>query len=412
MANTALNISQITLVTNKSGGNLLYGDIVVISDAAARSVTTTTDSTYTGPVGVIVSRGGIANNGLGAAAFSGYVDRVNLTASASIGDGLIIGAVAGKATPQVSTESTFAIALDTGANPAAQLYGSIPSVSASVTVDVIGGRLTLTSAVPITSSDVTGAGTLYYTPFGHGQINLYDGSVWVTRSFSETSLSLTITDATNYDVFGYWTGSALALELTAWASATARATALTRQDGILVKSGDATRRYLGTIRASGTNVCEDSVAKRFVWNAYNRANRILYRRDESAVSWVAPGSAWQMANNSSANRVEIVVGLAEVEIDLVIGVLPGGGAVNSGMGVAVGEDSTTTPTNTYVVGQYMIYMSTITVHVETHFRKMPAIGYHFYQWLEFGNGGTFYSYRTATPPDPDIISGMIGNIEG
>lgn len=47
MANTALNRSVVSLLTNKSGGNLAYGDVVVIDTANypptdADSITTCT----------------------------------------------------------------------------------------------------------------------------------------------------------------------------------------------------------------------------------------------------------------------------------------------------------------------------------------------------------------------------------
>lgn len=412
MPNTSLNTSDILIAYNAAGIPLAFGDVVVPSDAADKAITTTTDPDYAGLVGVVIDPGGIAVAGRGAIAFKGYVPQVNLINSASRLDELTTSASPGKGQATPGAINSFGIAMSSASEPEAYLYGPSFRDNSAVDYGEVGGRLTLTTATPVTTSDVTGAATLYYTPHRHNQIGLYVGGAWSIYATDEVSISLaSLTSGKNYDVFAYYTGSAVALELVEWTNDTTRATALARQDGVWTKSGDATRRYLGTIRASGAGTCEDSAAKRFVWNAHNRARRILYRRDESAVSWVAAGG-WRMANNSASNRVEVVVGLSEVEIDLTIGVLPGGGAVNLGMGVAVGEDSTTTPTNTYAVGQYLIYMSTITVHVVTHFRKMPAIGYHYYQWLEYGNGGTFYSYRTATPPDPDIISGMMGDIEG
>jgi hypothetical protein len=48
-----------------------------------------------------------------------------------------------------------------------------------------GGRLTLTSATPVLSSDVTGATTLYYAIYNHNQIPLSGGSSFTTTTFSE-----------------------------------------------------------------------------------------------------------------------------------------------------------------------------------------------------------------------------------
>jgi hypothetical protein len=72
-------------------------------------------------------------------------------------------------------------------------------------------------------------------------------------AFSEVSASLSgLTPNTNYDVLGYNNSGTLALDLVAWTNGTTRATALARQDGVLVKSGATTRRYLGTLRTTGT----------------------------------------------------------------------------------------------------------------------------------------------------------------
>ena len=51
-----------------------------------------------------------------------------------------------------------------------------------------GGRLTLTSGVPVTTSDVTNATTIYYTPYVSNVISLWNGNAWQTITFSEVSL--------------------------------------------------------------------------------------------------------------------------------------------------------------------------------------------------------------------------------
>lgn len=54
-----------------------------------------------------------------------------------------------------------------------------------------GGRLTLTTQVPVTTSNVTAATTLYYMPFMGDRIALFDGTSWGVYSFSEKSIKLT-----------------------------------------------------------------------------------------------------------------------------------------------------------------------------------------------------------------------------
>jgi hypothetical protein len=135
---------------------------------------------------------------------------------------------------------------------------------------LVGGRLTLSSGVPVPATDLSAQGTLYYTPYIHNQISLYTTSVWTLYTFTERSLSLAgLSDATNYDIYLYDNGGTLTLEAVAWTNATTRATALAQQDGIYCKTGALDRRYLGTIRATAANQSSDSATARYVQNFYN-----------------------------------------------------------------------------------------------------------------------------------------------
>lgn len=135
-----------------------------------------------------------------------------------------------------------------------------------------GGRLTLTSGTPVTTSDVTGATSIYYTPYVSNVISLWTGTRWQPIEFSEYTLALgTLTSGKPYDVFAYLSSGALACEVLAWTNDTTRATAITIQDGRYCKSGDKTRLYLGTFYTTATTTTEDSAGKRYLWNAYNRA---------------------------------------------------------------------------------------------------------------------------------------------
>ena len=141
---------------------------------------------------------------------------------------------------------------------------------------VPGGRLTLTTGTPITNADVNGS-TLYYTPFLHNRIELYDGTRWALYAFTEQSVAVPATATRPFDVFGYLSAGALALDPPlVWSSDTARATTLVRQDGRLVKNGDATRLYLGSGRTIAASTCHDTDTNRYLINAYNQVNRRLF----------------------------------------------------------------------------------------------------------------------------------------
>src|SRR5438094_8736310 len=126
------------------------------------------------------------------------------------------------------------------------------------------GRLTLTTATPVTTADVTAATTLYYTPVsGCNQITLWNGSTLVTDTLTEASLAVPATTSTMYDVFAVDTSGTVSIEALAWTNDTTRATAVTLQNGFLAKSGVATRRYVGSFRTTTVSgQTEDGVAKR------------------------------------------------------------------------------------------------------------------------------------------------------
>ncbi|MHC4885327.1 MAG: hypothetical protein ACYTGH_09610, partial [Planctomycetota bacterium] len=145
-----------------------------------------------------------------------------------------------------------------------------------------GGRLTLESGVPVSTTAQDGQ-TIYYTPFRSDRIGLYDGSKWVLRTFSELSYNASGSDTElPYDLYAYDSGGTVTLESLAWTDTETRATALVRQDGIEVKSGATTRRYLGSYVMSDSvtsSWCYDSPLERGLWNADNRVPRPIYKRD-------------------------------------------------------------------------------------------------------------------------------------
>src|SRR5262245_28032002 len=105
MANTALNRTVQAILTNKSGGNLNYGDVVICGTATASAFTTTTTGAIsTTQVGVIIEPNGIANNALGMVAFAGFVPQVNLNTASTVYQFIKTHTVAGQATPHSSPQ--------------------------------------------------------------------------------------------------------------------------------------------------------------------------------------------------------------------------------------------------------------------------------------------------------------------
>jgi hypothetical protein len=298
-------------------------------------------------------------------------------------------------------------------------YSPTGSGGGTVLTGTVNGRLTLESGVPISTADQTAKTTIYFTPFGGNQVALYDGaSAWVLFSFTERSLALgTLTDAKNYDVFLYDSGGTPTLELSAaWTNDTTRADALVLQDGVWVKSGATTRRYLGTFRTTSTTTTEDSGGgtttqvggKRFVWNAYNRVERPMAVIDTTD-SWSYGTATWRQANGASGNKVEYVVGLAEaaVQMTLVSNVQLTSNA--SAAGNSIGLDSTTA-NGTHPQAQYFQQSATAENLLGVSTRLyLSALGYHYLAWLEKGGGGTtlFMGDNSASTQ-----SGMTGFVKG
>lgn len=244
--------------------------------------------------------------------------------------------------------------------------------------NVCNGRLTLTSGTAVTTADVTAATALYFNPYKGNQVGLYNGTSWDIVKFDVTPFSLVgITGSVNYDVFAYNNAGTLALETMAWSDATTRSTSLAFQDGIYVKSGTSTRRYLGTIRASANGQCEDSVTKRFVWNYYNGISRKLLKRDATSHSYTTV--TWRSWNNDATLRVNYVMGVSEYPLWLSVA-----GEIDADDGaaayVALGVDITDNVTE-YL---YADNGNATTMRTGVSQDYYSAIGYHFVQIVQLG----------------------------
>ncbi len=183
-----------------------------------------------------------------------------------------------------------------------------------ILVGTVDGRLTLESGVPISTTSQSAKTTLYFTPYKGNQIALYDGSNWGLHSFTERSLSLSgYTADTNYDVFIYDNSGTITLESVAWTDDTTRATAIALQDGVYTKNGAATRRYIGTIRITGTTgQCADSAGTRYVWNYYNKVSREMSCNVSGSHTYAT--HTWRTYNSDTtlgSGRLAFVLGIKE-----------------------------------------------------------------------------------------------------
>lgn len=284
-----------------------------------------------------------------------------------------------------------------------------------------GGRLTTETGVCTSTTDRTAQGTLYYTTCIHDQLQVYDGTRWNRYTFSEFNIALNTAEGAscgdgsgsaidvgeNYDVFVCISGGMPDLELSAqWTTNIARADALALQDGVVVKSSDHTRTWVGTMRASGSGVTADARGgtttqvggARYVWNAYNRRLRALAVFD-SANSWSYTSNTWRNANGATSplNGVEYVTGDASVNVYAhVTGLWLGAGNLNQSATNSIGIDGTTPSgwrSSGYVPGVAQVMMSLSATYI-----GMPGLGYHVLNWIEKGadNTSTFFGDDTGT----------------
>lgn len=285
--------------------------------------------------------------------------------------------------------------------------------------NIVDGRLTLTTGTPVTTSDVTGATNVYFTPYKGNRISLYDGAAWQTITFTEKTLALgTLTNDLPYDVFGYLSAGELVLESLAWTSKTARATnvILTQSgaEGVYVKSGDATRLYLGTFHTTSTTTTEDSgtnvptggsarPARRLLWNMYNQVPKQI-KVYEDTNSWTYNTTSFRPLNNSTNNAVNVIVGISGNGINL-NGIIYASHTGWAAMSAGVGINSTTTNS---AIGNYSDnHQAGGVANITASVAHTPADGYTYYQMLEWGNGATTTFYGDNGLPDR-LQSGMIG----
>lgn len=317
-------------------------------------------------------------------------------------------------------------------------------------------RLTLTSGTPITSSNVTGAGTLYWTPIDNGQITLYDTSanLWKRLTLTEISLSLAgLIVGVIYDIFVYNNSGTPTLEALAWKKVTAsnsptagssktinlsdtstlavgmkvtvrdgshseitqitavvastsitvntlansyttpdvygylaRATALSTQNGMKIKSGDASRLWVGKIRiTSTTGQTEDSDARRFVVNTYNKENRRLFVSDFAQHTFT--GGSFRSWNADDTKRIEFLAELEDlIELSISANTKSSMAGVGARTGIAIDNTTTLDSETTSLNNENTQY-----VEMTLPIRKKGVtlgIGYHYVQAIEMQQGGS------------------------
>jgi hypothetical protein len=181
--------------------------------------------------------------------------------------------------------------------------------------------LTLTTGVPIMTSSVTAATSVFITPYKGDRIALWGGKGWTLSRFKEQEISLSGFAADSvWDVFAYDNGGVVAFETLIWTSQTARATAITYQDGVLCKSGDKTRRYVGSFGTTSTigqtewvvggSAAGGSRISLLVYSEY-LSEKIKTSNVDTTSTWNVTSASWAQKNSGTSpnyNEATVLIG--------------------------------------------------------------------------------------------------------
>lgn len=486
-AGEAMTASQAAYLSDGSGGLI-----------AGRWYLTDADQTYSSTlpeVAFVVTT--VAAAAVGTFRLSG---RVTGLSTLTPGANYYIGSTPGGIVATAPSNTRFVGQADSISSlvvtPNPPLTTAIESVINTRVKTLCNGRLTLASGVPVTTTDVTSASTIYWTPYQGNEIGLYDASGWTVMSFTETLLALgTLVNAQAYDVFAYNNAGTLAIESAEWKNAVvtmtiaapgavtwtahgmstgnsvtftttgalptgvsantqywitvvdvntfrlsttmanvaagtfittsgtqsgvhtahqpqARQTELVLQDGVYVKTGATTRRYLGTFLATTTATTEDSLAKRCLWNYYNRVVRPM-RVYEATASWAYVTATYRQARASVVNQLEFIRGLEEDDIEAQLYAFVADDTGGTSAWASIGLDSTATVSALSAGGMTGVPDAGSPHPITAMWRGFPGIGRRTLVWLERGNGSaTTMTWYGANGFATAMQSGLNGWLRG
>lgn len=295
---------------------------------------------------------------------------------------------------------------------AAAAASSAASLSGVVGMSPPGGRPTLTSGVSVTTSDVSAATSIYYTPTVSEWIRIFDGTNDVLRTFAELTLALDSTSGhtnyhqsgKNFDLFVYWNGSALVFASgPPWTSDTARGTGAgtteleffkglwRNKNTITLRFGSASGNTasvsarqatcIGSFRATADGQASDTQLKRFLSSLYNPAPRKMFANAETlGSSWTYSTFTFRQAHANTANKVEFLQAM------------PGGPARGRAIGTSshsagsvlmfTGFGVNSTSINSGKAGLHPIVGANLSTQGISTFEGYTTLGYSYFAWLE------------------------------
>ena len=270
-------------------------------------------------------------------------------------------------------------------------------------------------ATPICTEDYSVAISRAGRFLDGSQIGLNNGGTWflydILAAGVAPSLSVAaLTDNRLFDIFAYpYNGTQIALEGVSWTSDTLRAVTLTVIDGIPTKSGDNTRRYLGTARKRGGIVyCSGNYKFVELWNMYNRVPVPFEITDPTATWAIAASATWRQADANASNQVNFCIGYRWGNFTA----HARSRALNSTatarkIFTGIGIDSITVATNRICTPGHCTNAIAGVAMADAHGDFNFNAGQHYLAWLERGDGVETQTFQGS---NGDEFNGMIGEI--
>ncbi len=320
--------------------------------------------------------------------------------------------------PTFSSNSNAAISLSGNE----QVFISFLQEDAVAVAQMIwtGGRPTLVTATPVMTSNQTAKGTIFYTPFLHNLISIYDGFVFQTYAFTEQSVVL---DSSNflsghvYDLFMALNAGVPTLGYgPAWTNITTRsaATALARTNGVWTNNTSITLRtavgttfgvgadkatYVGTAYGTangqtGMNFNPASAAggSGNILGLYSAYNKVMLhgQSQDSTSSWSYAVATWRAANGNANNSISYIDGLGDVAAIAKYNVFAEPGTTG-GPEIGININSTSaTPAS-----QSSIFVSGAEANIFVEQMFVPVLGFNTITAMEFSSTTSAQTFQGA-----------------
>jgi hypothetical protein len=259
-----------------------------------------------------------------------------------------------------------------------QAYTNDPAAGANVELNMVNTVGFLVGDV-VTVSSSAGSEQTYITVV-HANTHITVAAL----ALNHTTTNPLVTGGLPYDIYVYDNAGSLAIEALAWTDGATRATELTLQNGVYVKTGDTTRRFAGAFSTSPAELgtTDDAIAARLLWNYYNQFLLNLYGTYSATHTYSGTYRPWGASSVMGTSRVNFFLGLTqkiEVAGFMTTVYVTGGENLNS-----VGIDSLTTPATNCNSPVGATTTNAIYTPIPTNVSSALAPGTHYLQAIEFG----------------------------